>query len=514
MESKVVLENGRIPVSSPESVGIGSRCILDYFDRVQRECPSLHAFQIVRKGRLIADAAAKPYTRESFHRIYSAAKGIVATAVLLCVQDGLYTLEEPVLKYFPKEWLPADPDPRWEELTLYHLLTMTSGHRQDTMFKMLMGKSDCWVRTFLEERPDYPFGTHFVYDMGAQYVMNELVRLAVGKDLGQFMEERVFGPMGVLAQWEYTPIEGHFWSSTMQLQPEGLTKLSLLYLQEGEWNGKQLLRPDLVRYAMKQHVPCVSEHGDRGNRENGAGYSLHMWRNSFGGVRYSGGQGQLGIVVPEYETVYSTLAAADGSQTNALIDAFYECVLRKCREKPLPEDPESCALLRARLESFNLAPSGVAADSPAARQVSGKTYVFEENPAGQKSVRFDFTGGEVTVTTDSGRGVRTHTCGLNGEWKESRGYLLLDKEDGEIADLDRIFNYDVKATLLSGGWRSENCFEFKLRGPALLCDYTYVCSFEGNEVRIALSSTCHADPTVRMGESAAFAAAELRGRAV
>ncbi|MBR5730846.1 MAG: beta-lactamase family protein [Firmicutes bacterium] len=512
MTTKVQLQNGAIPKAAPESVGVSSRSILNYMDRVREEGLGLHAFQIVRHGRLIADAVARPYSHDSFHRIYSAAKGIVATAVLLTIQDGHYTLDEPVLKHFPKEWLPEDPDPRWERLTLYHLLTMTAGHSKDTMFSMLVGKSPCWVRTFFEIKPDYEPGTHFVYDMGVQYVMNELVRLAVGKDLGQFMDERIFGPMGVRAQWRYTPIEGNFWSSSMQLQPEGLTRLSLLYLQDGEWDGRQLVDRDLIRCAKLQHVPSTPAFPERAAREDFAGYSLHMWRNSFGGLRYSGGQGQYGVIVPEYDMVYSTLAAGGGN--SLLLDIFYEEILRKSSERPLPPDPDSFEELRRRIGDFGLGPQGVKKHSPLEAAVSGRTFYFDDNGSGQKSVRFDFQDDRAVILTDSERGRRQHFCGFMGEWLDSTGYLLIDKEDGEIADLDRIFFYDEKQTCLTGGWSADDTFIFKLRGPAMLCDYTYVCRFGDGTVDIEQSSTCHGDPVKRMGEASENRTSVLHGRAV
>lgn len=506
MATIIQLQNGRIPEATPESVGISSRCILNYLDRVEAENVKLHAFQIVRKGKLIADAVGAPYTHDSFHRIYSAAKGIVATAVLLTIQDGHYSFDDKVVQFFPKEWIPEDLDPRWERLTLYHLLTMTAGHARDTMFTMLVGKSPCWVRTFFEVKPEYEPGTHFVYDMGAQYVMNELVRIAVGKDLGEYMNERVFEPMGIKAQWRYTPIEGNFWSSSLQLQPEGLTKLSLLYLQEGEWDGKQLVDRELMRYAMRQHVPSESAFPELAGREDVAGYCLHMWRNSFGGLRYAGGQGQIGVIVPEYDMVYSTLAAED--RPNPLIDIFYEEILRRC----MPEDPECYAELKARLEGFGLGPRGVKPEGGRISELSGCTFSFDENESGQKNIRFDFLKDRAVITTGSAKGIKQHLCGYNGEWLDSTGYLLVDKEDGEIVDLDKIFFYDDKQTCLTGGWLDDSTFIFKLRGPAMLCDYTYTCRFGDDTVDIELASTCHADPAKRMGEAAKNKTSVLHGK--
>ena len=96
-----------------------------------------------------------------------------------------------------------------------------------------MGGSDCWIKTFFEVKPAYEPGTYFCYDMGAQYVMNELIRLATGKDTGQYLNEKLFDKLGIEYQNQYTEPEGLFFSSTIQLKPDGLTKLSQFTFRAG-----------------------------------------------------------------------------------------------------------------------------------------------------------------------------------------------------------------------------------------------------------------------------------------
>ena len=114
----MILKDGRMPTSTPEEQGIPSHAILWFLDQVEREHLDLHSLQIVRNGVLVADMVAAPFTRDSFHRIYSAAKGLVATAILFTIQDGLYQLDEVVLPHIPAQWLPDNLDPRWKKLTI------------------------------------------------------------------------------------------------------------------------------------------------------------------------------------------------------------------------------------------------------------------------------------------------------------------------------------------------------------------------------------------------------------
>lgn len=73
--------------STPEAQGISSESILRFLEEVRKNdqdgMVDLHSFQIIRNDFVIAEGAAAPFGLERYHRIYSAAKGIIAIGVLL-----------------------------------------------------------------------------------------------------------------------------------------------------------------------------------------------------------------------------------------------------------------------------------------------------------------------------------------------------------------------------------------------------------------------------------------------
>ena len=482
----MILKDGRMPTSTPEEQGIPSHAILWFLDQVEREHLDLHSLQIVRNGVLVADMVAAPFTRDSFHRIYSAAKGLVATAILFTVQDGLYQLDEVVLPHIPAQWLPDNLDPRWKKLTLYHLLTMNTGHSQDTLFKM-WGGSDCWIKTFFEVKPAYEPGTYFCYDMGAQYVMNELIRLATGKDTGQYLNEKLFDKLGIEYQNQYTEPEGLFFSSTIQLKPDGLTKLSQFYLQGGSWEGKQLLDSKLAKLLGERQGPSRHyEYVRSGQFDNLGGYGLHMWRNDLGGYRFAGGQGQLGIIIPEENLVISMLAAEHRS--SRLINLIFEALYSEMYRRPVEAAPVLQAELNRRLKQYNLAPRNVSDTSSLMDTISGKVYQLEQNTLRADTISFQFTPDQAVITLGySDHTSRQITCGLRGEWKESQeGFFLMKTSPQKIADLDLIFGYDPNIVMFSGGWNGYNRFIFSMRSAALLCEFLFQFEFNGPDMTITL----------------------------
>jgi CubicO group peptidase (beta-lactamase class C family) len=472
-----------IEVSTPEEQGIPSHAILWFLDHVEKESLDLHSLQIIRNGKMVVDAVAKPFTHDSYHRIFSAAKGIVATAMLFAIQDGYFTFEDKVISLIPKEYLPEKLDPKWTDFTVFQLLTMNSGHNEDTFFKM-WGKSDHWIKTFFEVSPAYRPGTYFCYDMGAQYVMNEMIRIHTGKDTGEFLKGKLFDKLGIEYQVNYTKPEGIFFSSTIQLKPDSMAKLALFYLQEGEWNGEQVLRRDLAgmigrRYSPSRHYEYVRS----GQFDNIGGYGLHVWRNELGGYRFAGGQGQFAIVIPEENLAIGIMAAEHRS--NRILDLLMEALYSEMYRYPVAVSEDDSRDLTRILENWNLAPRDVSDRSSAEKIYSGKVFQMRENPTNTQSVKFDFSEKETYITVLQDGKEKRFRCGLNGNWVENHeGYLLMQSSPYKIADLDRIFHFNPNDTVLSGGWRSETKFEFTLRSKSLLCGFTFECEFADNELII------------------------------
>ena len=93
--------NNPFPVGTPEEQGIPSAAIVHFFEQIRARDLELHSIQVVRNGHLCIHGVAAPYTVESLHRIFSAAKGVVATAILFAVQDGTISearIDESVLR--------------------------------------------------------------------------------------------------------------------------------------------------------------------------------------------------------------------------------------------------------------------------------------------------------------------------------------------------------------------------------------------------------------------------------
>lgn len=289
---------GRFHTASPDSQGVPSGAILQFLTELDRLDVDLHSLYIFRNGFQLLGANRRPYQGDTPRRIYSAAKALTGLAVLFAIQEGLVSLKTRLTQLFPED-LPETVTPRMESITVYHLLTMTTGHDRDT-FRPVLNSTNS-VRAFLEEPLDFEPGTHFLYNNGVPHILGLIVKKVSGINYLDFLRPRFLEPLGIYCTVEQTQ-RGELEGSRTMCTAEGFAKLSLFYLQEGNWNGQQLLDARLVRAAVSFQVPtrrCSSisfMHSDQL-----AGYGFQLWRNAREGARLDGGRSQFGFLFPDKE---------------------------------------------------------------------------------------------------------------------------------------------------------------------------------------------------------------------
>ena len=108
---------------TPESVGISSKGIMKFLDRMEQNQIELHSFMVIRHGQCAAKGWWKPYDEKFRHPLYSFSKSLTATAIGFAQQEGILSVDEKIVDIFP-ELLPEYPSEYLKKITLHHLLIM------------------------------------------------------------------------------------------------------------------------------------------------------------------------------------------------------------------------------------------------------------------------------------------------------------------------------------------------------------------------------------------------------
>ena len=142
------------------------------------------------------------------------------------------------------------------------LLTMCLGQEKS----FLMGgerpyyEDRNWVRLALRQPFVYAPGEKFVYNNVGPYLAGILVQRRAGCDLVHYLMPRMFAPMGIqLPTWENDPNGQTFGAGGLFLTIDELHLFGQLLLQNGEWNGKQLIPAEWVKEATSKQVENGSE---------------------------------------------------------------------------------------------------------------------------------------------------------------------------------------------------------------------------------------------------------------
>ncbi len=400
--------------STPEAQGVSSAGILAFIASAETTIHELHSFMLLRHGRVVSEGWWWPYRPSAPHMLFSLSKSFTSTAIGLAIAEGLLSLDDPLLSFFPEQ-APAKPDLNLSRMRVRDLLTMSSGHDQDTLARLRNRPDGQWVKGFLELPVEHEPGTHFVYNTGATYMLSAILQKLTGQKLLDYLQPRLFEPLGIeSAAWESSPEGINYGGWGLSIRTEDLARFGQLYLQKGHWQGRQILHETWVESAtFRQVATGINPESDR---EQGYGYQF--WRGRHGSYRGEGGFGQYCLVLPEQDAVLAVTAAIEGDMW-AVLDLVWQHLLPAMSPSPLLDDRTAQAELASKLAGLNLAPKPGAASTPLAAVVSGQTYRMEPNPLKIESFCFDFGAAQSTLKLDMAAGQQIIVAG-NSQWIAGR----------------------------------------------------------------------------------------------
>ena len=242
---------------------------------------------------------------KEIHEIYSATKTVLSVAFGIAYDEGLIDLDRPVADYIPeakaaKEAEKAEGLEAFSKITVRRLLTMS------VIGFPFRAEGDNYLK-FALSCDIKPEETGFNYSNISAYLAGVCLTNAIGYDLGRFIEERIFKPLNII-KYEYgrSP-EGYFYgASKMKMSVNDLSKIGLLLMNRGVYNGIRILSEEYVDMATSVQMM---------NREGGYGFFVWMYRDGFS---INGKLKQKCYVLPKRGIVVTYLAHIEDDSKDLL----------------------------------------------------------------------------------------------------------------------------------------------------------------------------------------------------
>jgi len=373
--------------STPEEQGMDSATLAALIEYLRDyDGSQVDSLMIIRNGYLIAEVYFYPFAKGSKHDIASVTKSFTSSLVGIAIDKGyIGDVEKHVLDFFTDRTI-ANLDANKQAMTLEHLLTMQTGFEcipepaEVTLMDMV--NSPDWVQFTLDLPMSEAPGESWVYCSSAAHLLSAILGQATNMSTLEFAREHLFGPLGISdVIWPTDPQGVNRGYGDLCITTDDMAKLGYLYLYHGKWEGQQVLSDTWIRSATQIHVK-VSE-------EIGHGYTAWFVRDDYGFYGAHGRGGQAIFVLPdEHLVMVLTGRGPDPPTTKGLIPNYILPAIKSAGR--LPENPEGVARMQSLVQQVAQPPAEYPQPVPEppaiAEQVSGKTYVLEDNPLGLRSI--------------------------------------------------------------------------------------------------------------------------------
>lgn len=461
-----------LPRTSPEAQGVSSTAIKNFIQAANTS-NSFHSFMLLRHGNVIAEGWWKPFAPQYKHTLYSLSKAFTSTAIGFLVKEGKLNIDEPVSKFFADE-MPANPSQNLQKMKVKHLLTMNTGHGEDTTGKMREGK-ETWTKTFLSLPVEHEPGSHFLYNTGATYMLGAIVYKLSGQKLEDYLRPRLFQPLGISGyDWEVSPQNLNTAGYGLRVRTEDIASFGQLYLQKGKWKGKEILTEAWVNEASSKQT--TSQAGDN---DWAQGYGYQFWRCKPGFYRGDGAFGQFCFVMPEHDAVLAVTSESWNMQQS--MNIVYENILPGMKSGSLTEDAAAFASLKKDLSSLSIATTKGQLNTATQKQVGGKKISFDSNDYGVSSGQFDFTKDGGILTLKTAQGDKAIRFGWEN-WATGKDHgLYAFSIPGRI--------HVPSAIAGSATWKDEKTLQLDVKFVEAIHGDKISCSVDGNNIKIDLLNT-------------------------
>jgi CubicO group peptidase (beta-lactamase class C family) len=239
---------------------------------------NIHSVLVHHRGNLISEnyyrgtdrpmgdwqTQEKQFTENDLHDMRSISKTMIGLAMGIAIDEGKIAGATMPLTQRP-------------EVQVRHLLSMTSGLQWNetvgTYGTLANNETQLFFRPWRssyvlgKERQHEP-GAVFKYSGGSTHVLADLLGQYTGETFTDYLHNKLFKPLNITHyEWRTDMLFRPVSFAGLRLMPKDLLKIGQLMLNNGSWNGKQVISKDWIEESFKPRVKVDSERH----------YGYHWW---------------------------------------------------------------------------------------------------------------------------------------------------------------------------------------------------------------------------------------------
>ncbi|MEL6672851.1 MAG: serine hydrolase [Bacteroidota bacterium] len=282
-----------------------------------------HGVVIAQGGEIIFEQYTHGFTPSTPHDTRSLSKSFASAILGIAIEQGLLAHDSLLMKpFFEKDFPEVDWSDGKDLITLFHLLTMSSGldvvyvDRENPGYASedIYQSQEDWTGYILSAPMLHPPGEHTNYASANPHLLAPIIDGQLDMPLEFFIHQHLFGPLGITDyRMQTNNRERPYFGGGWYLTPRDLVKFGQLYMNRGKWEGKQLISEAWVDKSLAQHT--VLE-----NTRDKNGYGYFFWHHTYevagrriASVEGRGAGGQYLFMVPELDLV---VAITSGNYRN------------------------------------------------------------------------------------------------------------------------------------------------------------------------------------------------------
>jgi len=254
---------------------------------------------VVRRGDLVLEVYYNKCQPDQRHEIRSATKSVVSALIGIALENGhLDSVEQKLVDFFP-EYVNETMDPRKRNVTIHHLLTMTSGFPSDNQAEALFTNDpDEMGQIFNMPLSSNP-GSQFSYSSVGTHLLSGILTRATNQSTKEFAMTNLCIPLGIdIPFWIRDPMGFYYGGSGIEMTSRDMAHFGQLYLNGGTFSDQRIIPSDWIQKSFQTHV---------GQDEEGYGYLWWLGMMDNHAVQMAIGYGgQYIILVSDLDMVVVT----------------------------------------------------------------------------------------------------------------------------------------------------------------------------------------------------------------